>query len=81
MDSGGTGASLSCLSADKDQALITLLHPSGPSHSHKYPQKEHVITLNLKYILTTVDPRSRLGRMYTLLKKDIKLATEKFARM
>ncbi len=60
---------------------LCFLHPSGPSHSYKNTQKEHAITLNLKYVWTTVDPRSRSGRVYTLLKKDIKLATEKFARM
>ncbi len=59
---------------------LTLLHPSGPSSSFKYPPTEHIVTIATKDILTIVDARTRTGRVYTLSKKEAKLTSEKLER-
>ena len=67
------------LSPDEDRVKVTLLHPPGPSNSFRYPKSEHIVTVTVKDILTVVDPRTRTGRVYTLSKKEMKAATEKFS--
>ena len=62
---------------DGSQVKLTLLHPSGPSSSFKYPPTEHIVTVATKNILTTVHVRTRTGRVYTLSKKEAKLASNK----
>ena len=64
------------LSPYEDRVKVTLLHPPGPSNSN--PKSEHIVTVTVKDILTVVDPRTRTGRVYTLSKKEMKAATEKF---
>ena len=65
------------LSLDESQVKLTLLHHSGPSSSFKYPPTEYIVTVATKNILTTVDARTRTGRVYTLSKKGAKLASDK----
>ena len=48
---------------------LTFLHPHGPNTFFKYPQKEDIRTVKIETILRLVDPRTRTGRTYTLLKK------------
>ena len=67
------------LSPVKDRVKVTLLHPPRPSNSFRYPKSEHIVTVTVKDILTVVDPWTRTGRVYTLLKKEMKAATEIFS--
>ena len=60
------------------QVKLTLLHPHGPSRSFRYPVKEDVHIIELKNILTTVNPRTVTGRTYSLSKKEIASTTLKF---
>ena len=57
---------------------LTFLHPHGPSASFKYPKSQDIRTVPIDDILTLVDPRTRTGRVYTMLKKQITSASEKF---
>ena len=57
------------------------LHPPGPANSFKYPPSEHTITIATKDVLTVVDPRTRTGRVYTLLQKEVKSASQKLGTM
>lgn len=49
------------LCADENLVKPILLHPSSPTNSYKYPPKEHIVTVELREVLTTVYPRSRSG--------------------
>ena len=51
------------LQRDTEDPLVTvtLLHPHGPCSSFKYPAAPDVVTRD---ILTSVDPRTRTGRIY-----------------
>ena len=69
------------LSEDDDGVRVTLLHPPGPRNSFRYPPDEHIVTVTTKDILSVVDPRTRTGRVYTLRRKEIKAATDKFSRL
>ena len=57
---------------------LTFLHPHGPSSSYKYPVTQDIRSLPIDSILTSVDPRTRTGRVYTLSKKESTNASEKF---
>ena len=69
------------LSPDENQVRVTLLHPPGPSNSFKYPASEHIVMVSTKDILTVVDPRTRTGRVYALLQKEAKAATNKLGKV
>ena len=69
------------LSPDENQVRVTLLHPPGPSNSFKYPASEHIVMVSTKDILTVVDPRTRIGRVYALLQKEAKAATNKLGKV
>ena len=56
---------------------LTFLHPHGPCSSFKYPGAQDIRTVPAKDILTIADARTRTGRVYALLKKDSKSASEK----
>ncbi len=58
---------------------LTFLHPHGPNTSFRYPAFEDIRTVPITDILTVVDPRTRTGRVYTLSKKEVSDASEKFA--
>ena len=67
---------LACvLEVNQEDNLVRLifLHPHGPNTSFKYPQKEDIRTVKIETILRLVDPRTRTGRTYTLLKKILSL--------
>ena len=57
---------------------LTFLHPHGPSNSFKYPGSPDIHTLLITDILTVVDPRTTTGRIYTLSRKEISSAAQKF---
>ena len=59
---------------------LTLLHPSGPANSFRYPVKENIVEVPTGDILTLVSPRTRTGRVYTLTKKEHKEATDRLMR-
>lgn len=71
------------LQKDTEDPLVTvtLLHPHGPCSSFKYPAAPDVHTLVRRDILTSVDPRTRTGRVYTLTKKEMKAASERLANI
>ena len=52
---------------------VTLLHPHGPSHSFRYPAKQHIISI------PKVDPRTVTGHVYTLMKQETETTTEQFS--
>ena len=56
---------------------LTFLRAHGPCSSFKYPAVQDIRMVPAKDILTVADPSTRTGRVYTLLKKDTKLALEK----
>ena len=66
---------------EQAQVKLTLLHPHGPSISFKYPAKEEVHIIPIKNILTTVDPRTVTGRVYTLSKEELASATLRFSSL
>lgn len=61
---------------DENIVKLTFLHPHGPSSSFRYPADEDVRVVQIDHILTCVDPRTRTGRTYTLLKKDMNIANK-----
>ena len=67
------------LTPDESQVNLKLLHPPGPSSSFKYPQTGHTVMLATKDVLTIVDPRTRVGRVYTLSQKEMKSASQKLS--
>ncbi len=62
---------------ENSRVKLTFLHPHGPSNSFKYPAVQDIHTVPVKHVLGTVDPRTRTGRTYTLLKKETKFVSEK----
>ena len=67
------------INTDIMEVQVTLLHPHGPSHSFRYPAKQHIIGIPLPNILTKVDPRTVTGHVYTLTKRETETTTEKFS--
>ncbi len=61
---------------ENSRVKLTFLHPHGPSNSFKYPAVQDIHTVPVKHVLGTVDPRTRTGRTYTLLKKETKFVSE-----
>ena len=59
---------------------VTLLHPHGPCSSFRYPTAPDVHTLVTRDILTSVDPRTRTGRVYTLTKCESKAASDQLTQ-
>ena len=66
---------------EDSQVKLTFCHPHGPSSSYKYPGTQDIRTVPMDNILTLVDPRTRTGHVYTLSKKEITTASEKFQIM
>ena len=62
---------------EEDVVKLTFLHPHGPCTFFKYPAVDDIRTEPVKDILTVVDPRTRTGRVYTLLRKESKSASDK----
>ena len=69
------------LCAHENHVRIALLHPSGPSNTYRYPQREHIVSVELRHVLTSVDPRSRSGRVYTLFTGNTPVDTARSFRM
>ena len=65
------------LDADNNEVRVTFLHPHGPSHSFKYPRIQDILSIPMSDILTTVDPRTATGRVYTITQKESRAASEK----
>ena len=63
--------------SDTKEVKLTFLHPHGPSNSFKYPDPHNIHTIPMDDILTLVDPRTRSGRVYTLSRKEVTVATER----
>ncbi len=61
---------LACVLEVNQEDNLVRLHPHDPSTSFKYPQEEDMRTVKMETVLRLVDPRTRTGRTYTLLKKD-----------
>ena len=71
------------LQVEKDDPLVTVsfLHPHGPCSSFRYPAAPEVHTLIMRDILTSVDPRSRSGRVYTLTSIEMKAASTELTKL
>ena len=65
------------LHADTSEVKLTFLHPHGPAHSFRYPRVQNILIIPVSDILTTVDPRTATGRVYTLTQKESRDASEK----
>ena len=65
------------LDADNNEVRVTFLHPHGPSRSFKYPHIQDILSIPMSDILTTVDPRTATGRVYTITQKESRAASEK----
>lgn len=73
---------VTCVVESEDPLVtVTFLHPHGPCSSFRYPKAPDVHTLITRDILTSVDPRSRTGRVYTLTKSEIKSASERLTKL
>ena len=66
---------------DKKWWLACVLHltPLRPSMYFRYPPTDHTVKLATKDVLTSVDPRTRTGRVHTLSQKEIKSAPRKLS--
>ena len=65
------GSVLETLS-ENAEVKVSLLHPSGPSWSYRYPTIPMIVTLCISNILVKVDPHTRTGRTYTITQKEKK---------
>ena len=65
------------LYADTSEVRLTFLHPYGPSHSFRYPRVQDILTIPISDVLTTVDPRTATGCVYSLTQKESRPASEK----
>ena len=63
--------------SDTKKVKLTFLHPQGPSNSFKYPEPRNIHNIPMDDILTLVDPRTRSGCVYSLIKKEMTFATER----
>jgi hypothetical protein len=48
------------------QVKLSLLHPSGPSRSFRYPHAPEIVTVPLYRVVLLVEPRTTTGRTYTI---------------
>ena len=48
------------------QVKLSLLHPSGPSRSFRYPRTPEIVTVPLFRVVLLVEPRTTTGRTYTI---------------
>jgi hypothetical protein len=48
------------------QVKLSLLHPSGPSRSFRYPRAPEIVTVPLFRVILLVEPRTTTGRTYTI---------------
>jgi len=48
------------------QVKLSLLHPSGPSRSFRYPRTPEIVTVPLFRVVLLVEPRTTAGRTYTI---------------
>ena len=51
--------------SDSSEVELNFLHPHGPSKSFSYPSRPDVLVISIHDILTIVDPKTVIGRMYT----------------
>ena len=65
------------LYADTSEVRLTFLHLHGPSHSFRYPRVQDILTILISDVLTTVDPRTATGCVYTLTQKESGTASKK----
>ena len=54
------------LDMENDEVQLKFLHPAGPSSSFTFPQRDDILAMPRKSVLTTVSPLTVTGRTYTL---------------
>ena len=52
--------------SENAQVKLSLLRPSGPSRSFRYPRTPEIITVPLFRVVLLVEPRTTTGRTYTI---------------
>ena len=52
--------------SENRQVTLSLLRPSGPSRSFRYPRTPEIITVPLFRVVLFVEPRTTTGRTYTI---------------
>ena len=57
------------------QVKLSLLHPSGPSRSFRYPRAPEIVTVPLFRVVLLVEPRTSTGRTYTIAQNISKAAS------
>ena len=60
---------------DCEEVEVSFLHPHGPATSFKYPPGYDVLVISCHDILTTVNPCTSTGRVYTLSQEEMVAAS------
>jgi len=64
---------------DSEEVEVSFLHPKGPTKSFKYPPEGDILIMSQHDILTTVNPLTATGRVYTLTQEEMDLASASLA--
>lgn len=65
------------IDSEEHEVKVSILHPNGPAHSFKYPHIQNILWMSMSDVLTTVDPKTTTGQIYTITQKESKIATKK----
>ena len=61
--------------SENAQVKLSLLRPSSPSRSFRYPRTPEIITVSLFRVVLLVEPRTTTGRTYTIPQSVSKVAS------
>lgn len=61
---------------ESEDVEVTFLHPSGPAPSFVFPRNPDILKVNIKQILTRVNPNTATGRTYVISKNETIAATK-----
>ena len=64
---------------ESDEVEVSFLHPKGPAKSFKYPPVGDILVMSYQDILTIVNPSTATGRVYTLTREEMDLASAALA--
>ena len=63
--------------SENGEVKLSLLSPNGPSRWYAYPPTPVILRVPMADILTIVEPRTTMGRSYSLTQGESKAATRK----
>ena len=64
---------------ESEEVEVSFLHPKGPTMSFKYPPDDDILVMSHQDILTIVNPSTATGRVYTLTREEMDLASASLA--